>query len=120
MLFALFRCYLRYNSRRMEDTISAIIGVLFGSYVLAKSLLDVGKLPGGPARPPAPAVPSNRPAPTSSQPERDPGNGFEDVPVLDAEEWETIQRQNEIKNKISRRAAELKAAGVEITNLENW
>ena len=103
----------------MEDTISAIIGVLFGSYVLAKSLLDVGKLPGGPARPPAPAV-SPRPAPTSTAPANDPGNGFEDVPVLDAEEWETIQRQNEIKTKISRRAAELKAAGVEITNLENW
>ncbi len=103
----------------MEDTISAIIGVLFGSYVLAKSLLDVGKLPGGPERPPAPAV-NPRPAPTSSQPANDPGNGFEEVPVLDAEEWETIHRQNEIKTKINRRAAELKAAGVEITNLENW
>ena len=102
------------------ETISTILQFLFGLSVLAFALHDVGKLPGGPARPPAPAVPSNRPAPTSSQPANDPGNGFEDIPVLDAEEWETIQRQNEIKTKINRRAAELKAAGVEITNLENW
>ena len=101
------------------ETISTILQFLFGLSVLAFSFHDVGKLPGGQARPPAPAV-SPRPAPTSSQPERDPGNGFEEIPVLDAEEWETIQRQNEIKTKINRRAAELKAAGVEITNLENW
>ena len=101
------------------ETISTILQFLFGLSVLAFSFHDVGKLPGGQARPPAPAV-NPRPAPTSSQPANDPGNGFEDIPVLDAEEWETIQRQNEIKTKISRRAAELKAAGVEITNLENW
>ena len=101
------------------ETISTILQFLFGLSVLAFSFHDVGKLPGGQARPPAPAV-NPRPAPTSSQPERDPGNGFEEIPVLDAEEWETIQRQNEIKTKINRRAAELKAAGVEITNLENW
>ena len=100
------------------ETISTIFQALFGLSVLAFSFHDVGKLPGGQARPPAPAV-NPRPAPTSSQPERDPGNGFEEIPVLDAEEWETIQRQNEIKNKISRRAAELKAAGIEITNLDN-
>ena len=102
------------------QTLETIFQALFGLSVLAFAFHDVGKLPGGPARPPAPAVPSNRPAPTSSQPERDPGYGFEDVPVLDAEEWATIQRQNEIKTKINRRAADLKAAGVEITNLENW
>ena len=101
------------------QTLETIFQFVFGLSVLAFALHDVGKLPGGPARPPEPAV-NPRPAPTSSQPERDPGNGFEDVPVLDAEEWETIQRQNEIKTKINRRAAELKAAGVEITNLENW
>ena len=101
------------------ETISTIFQFLFGFTVLAFALHDVGKLPGGPARPPAPAV-SPRPAPTSTAPANDPGNGFEEVPVLDAEEWETIQRQNEIKSKINRRAAELKAAGVEITNLENW
>lgn len=101
------------------ETISTIFQVLFGLSVLAFALRDVGKLPGGPARPPAPAV-SPRPAPISTAPANDPGNGFEEVPVLDAEEWETIQRQNEIKSKINRRAAELKAAGIEITNLENW
>ena len=101
------------------ETISTIFQALFGLSVLAFAFYDVGKLPGGPARPPAPAV-SPRPAPTSTAPANDPGNGFEEVPVLDAEEWETIQRQNEIKSKINRRAAELKAAGVEITNLENW
>ena len=103
----------------MEYTIPAIVGLLFGLSVLAFALYDVGKLPGGPSRPSVPAV-NPRPAPTSSQPTNDPGNGFEEIPVLDAEEWETIQRQNEIKTKINRRAAELKAAGVEITNLENW
>ena len=101
------------------QALETIFQFLFGLSVLAFAFHDVVKLPGGQARPPAPAV-NPRPAPTSSQPERDPGNGFEDVPVLDAEEWETIQRQNEIKTKINRRAAELKAAGIEITNLENW
>lgn len=103
------------------ETVSTIFQFIFGLSVLAFAFYDVGKLPGGPeVRPTAPAVPSNRPAPISTAPEREPGNGFEDIPVLDAEEWETIQRQNEIKTKINRRAAELKAAGVEITNLENW
>jgi len=100
------------------QALETVFQVLFGLSVLAFALHDVGKLPGGPARPPAPAV-ANRPAPTTSQPANDPGNGFEDIPVLDAEEWETIQRQNEIKTKITRRAAELKAAGIEITNLDN-
>ena len=103
------------------ETISTIFQFLFGLSVLAFALYDVGKLPGGPSRPSVPAVPNNRPiVPISTAPANDPGNGFEDIPVLDAEEWETIQRQNEIKTKINRRAAELKAAGVEITNLENW
>ena len=101
------------------ETLATIFQFLFGLSVLAFAFHDVGKLPGGPSRPSVPAV-SPRPVPISSQPANDPGNGFEEVPVLDAEEWETIQRQNEIKTKINRRAAELKAAGVEITNLENW
>ena len=104
----------------MEYTIPAIVGLLFGLSVLAFALYDVGKLPGGPSRPSVPAVKPRPIVLTSTAPEKDPGNGFEDIPVLDAEEWETIQRQNEIKTKINRRAAELKAAGVEITNLENW
>ena len=104
----------------MEYTIPAIVGLLFGLSVLAFAFYDVGKLPGGPSRPSVPAVKPRPIVPTSIVPANDPGNGFEEVPVLDAEEWETIQRQNEIKTKINRRAAELKAAGVEITNLENW
>ena len=104
----------------MEYTIPAIVGLLFGLSVLVFALYDVGKLPGGPSRPSVPAVKPRPIVPISTAPANDPGNGFEEIPVLDAEEWETIQRQNEIKTKINRRAAELKAAGVEITNLENW
>ena len=93
---------------------------IFVLSVLVFALYDVGKLPGGPSRPSVPAVKPRPIVPTSIVPANDPGNGFEEITVLDAEEWETIQRQNEIKTKINRRAAELKAAGVEITNLENW
>ena len=102
------------------ETISTIFQFIFGLSVLAFALYDVGKLPGGPSRPSVPAVKPRPIVPISTAPANDPGNGFEEITVLDAEEWETIQRQNEIKTKINRRAAELKAAGVEITNLENW
>jgi len=102
------------------ETLATIFQFLFGLSVLAFAFHDVGKLPGGPSRPSVPAVKPRPIVLTSTAPANDPGNGFEEITVLDAEEWETIQRQNEIKTKINRRAAELKAAGVEITNLENW
>lgn len=102
------------------ETISTIFQVLFGLSVLAFALHDVGKLPGGPARPPAPAV-SSRPAPISSQPERDPGNGFEeDVEVLDEEEWEAIERTNRANDRIAREVARFRKEGLQITNLESW
>ena len=105
----------------MEDIFPTIVGLLFGSYVLVKSLLDVGKLPGGPARPTAPAVPSLRPAPISTAPAKAPGNGFEEeVEVLDEEEWEAIERTNRANDRIAREVARFRREGLQITNLETW
>ena len=102
------------------ETISTIFQALFGLSVLAFAFYDVGKLPGGPARPTAPAV-NPRPAPISTAPEREPVNGFEEeVEVLDEEEWEAIERTNRANDRIAREVARFRREGLQITNLETW
>ena len=102
------------------ETLANIFQTLFGLTVLAIAFRDVGKLPGGPARPTAPAV-SPRPAPISTAPAKAPGNGFEeDVEVLDEEEWEAIERTNRANDRIAREVARFRREGLQITNLESW
>ena len=103
------------------ETISTIFQFLFGLSVLAFAFYDVGKLPGGPSRPSVPAVKPRPIVLTSTAPEKDPGNGFEEeVEVLDEEEWEAIERTNRANDRIAREVARFRREGLQITNLETW
>lgn len=100
----------------MEEILPILIGLPFAVFVMAKALIDAGKLPGGPMPGPV-ARPTNTQAPIdTAEPHPEPSNGTE----LDPEEKATIQRVVEIRDRVEARRSALTRMGLEITNADKW